>query len=168
MNRFRRRENVEVSIGKIPGGVSVDGLELRNGKCGCTAVLPCCYSWSKVKRSGDTVSFAAKATGPDSQDTFTWGYAVKKGRFVVEVFFEDARDKRIYSGFYPPRLEEFLSRGWELVKKDGEREDFGLWRCAACRLLYKEKEQGAPFEGLPDDWKCPVCKTGKGSYEQVG
>jgi len=31
---------VDVRIEKIPGGMSVDGLELRNGKCGCTAVLP--------------------------------------------------------------------------------------------------------------------------------
>lgn len=158
---------MDVIIGKIPGGISVDGLELRNGKCGCTAVLPCCYSWSRVKRSGDTVSFVAKATGPESRDTYTWDYTVRKGRTVVEVFFEDARDKTIFSGFYPPRLEDFLAKGWELVKKEGEREDFGLWRCAACRWLYKEGDQAVPFEGLPDDWKCPVCKAGKDSFEQV-
>jgi len=158
---------MDIRIEKIPGGVSVDGLELRNGKCGCTSVLPCCYSWSKVKRSGDRVSFAGKASGPDSKDTFIWGYIVKKGPHAVEVFFDDARDKAIFSGFYPPKLEDFLARGWELIKKDGAREDFGLWRCAACRWLYKEKEQKTSFENLPDDWKCPVCKTGKGSFEQV-
>jgi rubredoxin len=154
-------------IEKIPGGLSVDGLEFRNGKCGCTTVLPCCYSWSKVKKSGDAVSFVGKATGPETSKAFTWGYAVKKGSLTVEVSFEDDRDKKIFSGFYPPRVEEFLARGWELVRKDGEREDFGIWRCAACRWLYKEKDQAVRFDDLPADWKCPVCKVGKESFEQV-
>jgi rubredoxin len=158
---------VDIVIGKIPGGLSVDGLEFRNGKCGCTTVLPCCYSWSKVKRSGDTVSFAAKATGPDTRDVFTWGYSVRKGPLTVEVSFEDARDKKIFSGYYPPRLEEFLAKGWELVQKTGEREDFGEWRCEACRWLYKEKTEGRPFADLPDDWKCPICRAGKESFEQA-
>jgi rubredoxin len=158
---------MSIEIGKVPGGLSVDGLELKNGKCGCTTVLPCCYSWSRVKRSGDKVSFVAKATGPETKDSFTWSYAVKKETVVVEVSFEDARDKRIFSGYYPPRLEEFLEKGWELVSTTGEREDFGVWRCAACRWLYKEKDEKAPFRELPDDWKCPVCKTGKDSFEQV-
>ena len=158
---------METAIVKIPGGIGIDGLEFKNGKCGCTAVLPCCYSWSKVKRSGDKISFSAKASGPESKDVFTWGFTVRKGQFEVEVFFEDARDKTIFSGFYPPRLEDFLARGWELVTKEGEREDFGMWRCAACRWLYKEKDQQAPFESLPADWKCPVCKAGKDSFEKV-
>jgi rubredoxin len=158
---------MSVNIGKIPGGLSVDGLDLKNGKCGCTTVLPCCYSWSKVKRSGEKVLFVAKSTGPETRDPFSWSYAVKKEDVIVEVSFEDARDKRIFSGFYPPQLEEFLEKGWELVAKTGDREDFGVWRCAACRWLYKEKNEQAPFGGLPDDWKCPVCKAGKESFEQV-
>ena len=154
-------------IEKVPGGFRVDGLLLRSGKCGCTAVLPCCYSWSKVKRSAGAVTFAAKATGPETKQAFNWGYVVSKGTTTVEVFFEDDREKRIFSGFYPPRLEDFLSRGWELVRKDGAREDFGIWRCAACRWLYKEPEQTAKFDDLPSDWKCPVCKVGKESFEQI-
>lgn len=158
---------MSVTIEKVPGGFRVEGLEFRNGKCGCTAVLPCCYSWSKVKRAGDKLSFAAKASGPESMDTFTWGYQVRKGTAEIEVFFEDARDKTIFSGFYPPKLEEFLAKGWELVKKDGEREDFNMWRCAACRWLYKDKDQSPPFASLTDGWQCPVCKAGRVSFEQV-
>jgi rubredoxin len=154
-------------IEKIAGGISVDGLELRNGKCGCTTVLPCCYSWSKVKRSGDTVSFILKATSPETVDGFTWGYTVRKGQYTVEVSCEDDRGKKIFSGFYPPRLEDFLAKGWELVSKDGDREDVGVWRCAACRWLYKEHDQPVKFADLPEDWKCPVCKVGRDSFEQV-
>ncbi len=58
-------------------------------------------------------------------------------------------------------------KGWEVVKKEGERQDFGMWRCSACRWLYKEKEQGVPFENLPADWKCPLCKVRKESFERV-
>jgi hypothetical protein len=102
---------MDISVEKIPGGMKVDGLELKNGKCGCTSVLPCCYSWSKVKRTGNTFTFSGKASGPDSTDVFKWGYTVKKGDFVVEVSVEDARDKTIFTGYYPPRLEDWVEKG---------------------------------------------------------
>jgi len=159
---------MDITIEKIPGGISVDGLEIRNGKCGCTTVLPCCYSWSRVKRSGTSIVFTAKTTGPNTKDNFSWSYTVKKGDFIVDVSMEDARDKKIFSGYYPPRVDEWHDKGWEVVKKEGEREDFGLWRCSACKWLYKEKVQKNKFRDLPDEWKCPLCSTGKSVFEQVG
>lgn len=156
-----------VVIEKIASGIRVDGLEFRNGKCGCTSVQPCCYSWSKVKWKGDKVQFTVKASGPDSTGIFFWGYTVAKDGTTVEVSVEDDRDKKIFSGYYPPALEEFIAKGWEVVAKTGEREDFGIWRCAACRWLYKEKDQNTPFADLPADWKCPVCNVGKDSFEKV-
>lgn len=159
---------MDIPIAKIPGGFNVDGLALKSGKCGCTAVLPCCYSWSKVKQRGNTFQFSAKLSGPDSHDVFTWGYSVKKNDSVVEVLVEDARDKTIFSGYYPPALSEWTAKGWELVNKNGEREDFGLWRCPACRWLYKEKEQKVKLEDLPSEWKCPDCNVEKAVFEQVG
>ncbi len=156
-----------ITVEKIPGGFRVDGLDLKGGKCGCTSVLSCCYSWSKVKRSGDTLTYNAKTVTPETKENFNWSYTVRKDGFTVEVTMQDARDKTIFSGFYPPALEEWVSRGWEVVTKEGEREDFGVWRCAACRWLYKEKEQEQKFEDLPQDWKCPVCKAGKESFEKV-
>lgn len=159
---------MDISVEKIPGGIKVDGIELKNGKCGCTSVLPCCYSWSKVKRSGNTFTYFGKATGPSLHDNFNWGYSVKKGDFVVEVSMEDARDKIIFSGYYPPRFEDWIDKGWEVLSKTGEREDFGMWRCAACKWLYKEKEHGKRVEDEPDDWRCPRCRAEKGAFEEVG
>ena len=101
---------METAVAKIPGGISVDGLDLKTGKCGCTAVLPCCYSWSKVKRSGNTVHFTGKTTAPDTKSNFNWGYTVKKGDMTVEIDMEDARDKTIFSGYYPPRIEEWIEK----------------------------------------------------------
>ncbi len=159
---------MDIAIEKIPGGFSVDGLALKNGKCGCTAVLPCCYSWSRVKRSGNSFVFIAKSAEPDSKEPFTWGYTVIKAGLTVEVIMEDTRDKNIFSGYYPPALEEWTAKGWVVVQKEGDREDFGMWRCAACKQLYKNSEEKVKFDNLPDDWKCPVCKVGKNSFEQVG
>jgi len=59
-------------------------------------------------------------------------------------------------------------KSWEVVSKTGEREDFGLWRCATCKWLYKEKDQVVTFEDLPEDWKCPVCDAGKNAFEKIG
>jgi len=159
---------MEVAVEKIAGGFSVDGLELKGGKCGCTSILSCCHSWSKLKRNGNAFVFTAKMTTPETTQMFDWGYQVRKGDVTVEVSVGDARDKKIFSGFYPPTLEAWVEKGWEVVGRKGAREDFGLWRCAACKWLYKESEQSQPFEALPSDWKCPVCKAGKDSFEKVG
>ncbi|HMK50123.1 MAG TPA: rubredoxin [Dissulfurispiraceae bacterium] len=159
---------MEISIEKISGGFRVDGLELRGGKCGCTSVLPCCFSWSKVKRSGNTISFTAKSATPETTENFTWGYTIRKGDITVEVKFDDARDKKIYSGFYPPRLNDWTDRGWEAISQMADREDGRLWRCAACKWLYKEDDQPVKFEDLPSEWLCPVCRAGKDSFEDIG
>ncbi len=157
-----------VKVEKIPGGFSIDGLELKKGKCGCTSVAKCCYSWSKVKRKGDTIEFSAKLTAPDTEDNFDWGYTVKKDGITVVVKVEDARDKEIYSGYLPPPVEEWEKKGWEVVEKEGDREDGILWRCAMCKWLYKEDAEGTPFNELPDDWKCPVCNASKAEFERIG
>ena len=159
---------MEISIEKIPGGFKIDGLEIKGGKCGCTSVLTCCHSWSKLRRRGDNFTYTGKTTTPETKDFFDWSYKVKKGNFTVEVTMEDARDKTIYSGFYPPRLEDWVEKGWEVEAKQGDRGDFNLWRCAACRWLYKESEHEVHLEDLPQDWRCPVCKAGKDSFERVG
>ena len=159
---------MSAGIEKIPGGFSVDGLELKNGKCGCTSVAPCCYSWSKVKkRDSTTLEFVAKTTGPETKDHYTWHYTVTKDGITVNVTVEDARDKEIYSGYIPPSAQEWTEKGWEIVEKGGDREDGVIWRCAACRWLYNEEREGKPFEELSADWKCPRCNVGKESFERI-
>ncbi len=159
---------MEMSVEKIPGGFRIDGLEIKGGKCGCTSVLICCHSWTKLKRNGNVFTFTGKATTADTEENFNWAYTVRKGEYTVAVSMEDARDKEIFSGYYPPRLEDWIEKGWEVVAREGEREDFNLWRCAMCKWLYKETVEGTKFTDLPDDWKCPVCGAGKTSFEKVG
>lgn len=156
-----------VEIKKIPGGYRVDGLELKNGKCGCTSLARCCYSWSKVKlKDSDTVELQAKTTSPDTKDNFNWGYTAKKENVTVVVSVEDAHDKEIFSGFIPPSVNEWKEKGWDVIANDGNRADGTVWRCAMCKWLYKENNEGTPYESLPDEWKCPGC--GQRTFEQIG
>jgi len=110
------------SIERSPGGFQVDGLEFRRGKCGCSGMGgDCCYTFSKVKKDGNTIIYEGKATAPSTTDNYEWGYRVRQGDVVVEVRMEDTRDnKDFFSGCYPPPLSAFKERGWE-VEDEFER-----------------------------------------------
>lgn len=44
-----------------------------------------------------------------------------------------------------------------------------IWICKICGYVYDEAKEGIPFDKLPDDWTCPVCKHPKSDFElQVG
>ncbi len=159
---------MKVEINKVPGGFRVDGLDLLKGKCGCTSIAKCCYSWSKVKKKGSNVEFEAKMTTPETQENFDWGYTVTKNGITVKVVVQDAHDKEIYSGFIPPAVSVWEEKGWEVTEKTGERGDGVVWRCAMCRWLYKEDREDSPFGELPDDWKCPKCNVSKDEFERIG
>jgi rubredoxin len=156
-----------VEIKKVPGGVEADGLRLIKGKCGCTSLAKCCYSWSKLKHKGNDITYDVKLTSPDTTDNFNWSYKAVKDGVTVTVTVEDARDKDTAAAFIPPAASEWESLGWEIVEKTGEREDGIVWRCAVCKWLYKEDEEGTPFEDLPDDWSCPTCGAGKNVFEKI-
>jgi len=103
-------------IDKVPGGLAVDGLEFRRGKCGCGGMGgDCCFTFSRVKREGNTLIYEGKATAPATHDNFEWGYRVRKGEMVVQVHMEDTRDPHdFFAGSYPPPLAAFVERGWEV------------------------------------------------------
>lgn len=157
------------TVEKIPGGFRIDGLDLRSGKCGCTSVAKCCYSWSKIKKKSESeYEFIAKMTTADSSDHFSWGYTVRKDGITIKVKVDDARDKDVSSAFIPPSAGKWAEKGWDVTEKENEREDGAVWRCAMCKWLYKENLETLPFEELPDDWKCPVCKAPKSAFEKIG
>ena len=37
------------------------------------------------------------------------------------------------------------------------------WICTVCGYVY---EGETPFEELPDDWKCPICKQPKSVFKK--
>ena len=159
---------MSIVIIKVPGGLEVDGIVLKNGKCGCTSFAACCYTWSRVKKKGSEIEFFAKASAPDTEDTFDWSYKVAKEGVTVLVSVQDARDKDIYSGFLPPQVNEWTDRGWKVLAKSGEREDGVVWRCGMGKWLYKENVEEVPFSELSDDWTCPKCCSTKTGFELIG
>ena len=40
-----------------------------------------------------------------------------------------------------------------------------VWVCAICGYAYDESSTGVPFEQLPEDWVCPLCKHPKSDFE---
>lgn len=36
--------------------------------------------------------------------------------------------------------------------------------CQVCGYTYDEEKEGVPFEQLPEDWKCPLCKAPKSEF----
>ena len=37
--------------------------------------------------------------------------------------------------------------------------------CSICGYIYDEAVEGTPFETLPADWKCPLCKAAKTDFK---
>jgi len=40
-----------------------------------------------------------------------------------------------------------------------------VWVCRICGYTYDEAKEGVPFEELPADWVCPMCKHPKSDFE---
>jgi hypothetical protein len=117
----------EELIKKVPQGFQVDGLSLLRANCGCggltgpggAGVGDCCLTYSVVKKENHTVAFFAKSTTPNTTDNYEWGYRVKKGDVEVDVLVYDTRQpkKFRFGGHYPPPLNAWKERGWEVVSQ---------------------------------------------------
>ena len=38
--------------------------------------------------------------------------------------------------------------------------------CNICGFEYDEANEDAKFEGLPEDWACPLCGVGKSEFSE--
>ena len=38
--------------------------------------------------------------------------------------------------------------------------------CQVCGYVYDEEAEGTPFEELPEDWTCPICKVDKSNFKE--
>ncbi len=43
--------------------------------------------------------------------------------------------------------------------------DKPVWKCSVCGYIY---DGDTPFEQLPDDFKCPICKQPKSAFVKIG
>ena len=42
------------------------------------------------------------------------------------------------------------------------------YRCTVCGEIYDEEKEGTPFAELPDDWRCPLCRSPKSAFAPIG
>ncbi|MBO7364523.1 MAG: rubredoxin [Lachnospiraceae bacterium] len=52
---------------------------------------------------------------------------------------------------------------------DFTKQEFsGRYVCSICGYIYDPAEHdGAAFEDLPDDWRCPRCRQGKAKFNRA-
>jgi len=67
----------------------------------------------------------------------------------------------------------FVLQGGRLVEQvklhEAATTSAGVFKCSVCGYEYDPADHnGAAFEDLPDDWKCPICGSPKSAFDQQG
>lgn len=111
-------------IENVHGGFKVDGLELLAGNCafrrfnGSWGHCPhgCCFTFSRVKRDGNTILYLGKKTATTTNN-YEWGYRVRKDGVEVEVRLLDSQTpgSHGFGGQAPPALSAWEERGWTVL-----------------------------------------------------
>ena len=60
--------------------------------------------------------------------------------------------------------EEFTLKE-NLNKPQKAKSNKKVWVCSICGYEYDEEKEKVPFEDLPNDWVCPLCKHPKSDFE---
>jgi flavin reductase (DIM6/NTAB) family NADH-FMN oxidoreductase RutF/rubredoxin len=76
----------------------------------------------------------------------------------------------IKGGTSPKTAPTYITREVQKEVKGMEK-----YRCKVCGYVYDPEKgdpdggiaQGTPFDKIPDDWVCPVCKAGKDQFEAM-
>lgn len=62
------------------------------------------------------------------------------------------------------------------VTEDTQSEpETSRWICDTCGWVYNPEEgdpdggipEGTPFDGIPDDWQCPICGARKKDFREM-
>lgn len=69
----------------------------------------------------------------------------------------------VIKGKSPKNAPTYLPEDDDADKGAEEQPEEARWVCSICGYVY---EGDTPFEELPDDWKCPVCKQPKEVFEK--
>ena len=74
-------------------------------------------------------------------------------------------------------VQEGINHILDLYKGNKEVKIMKKWQCQMvnCGYIYNPEkgdrkgkiEKGTPFEELPEDWKCPICKAGKKMFKAL-
>lgn len=92
----------------------------------------------------------------------------KKGGCYKKIVIKENRLKGAII-FGEPEAIPYVNKNIEQLIKDGElREAINLyvWICRGCGNEYDEAKMELLFKDLPEDWKCPKCKTPKNGFKK--
>jgi len=67
--------------------------------------------------------------------------------------------RKVKKGTAPKNAPIFIDKS--KLKQNADKEKI---KCTACSYFYDESKEDAKFSGLPDSWKCPVCRLGKEDF----
>lgn len=80
------------------------------------------------------------------------------------MFIADITEARKVPGAPPMNYEDYLVRVKPRPQPRSESKG-KVWVCRICGYTYCDAEEAVPFEQLPDDWVCPLCKHPKSDFE---
>ena len=92
----------------------------------------------------------------------------KKGGCYKKIIIKESRLKGAII-FGEPDAIPYVNKNIERLIEEGElREAINLyiWICGGCGNEYDEAKMELLFKDLPEDWKCPKCKTPKNEFRK--
>jgi flavin reductase (DIM6/NTAB) family NADH-FMN oxidoreductase RutF/rubredoxin len=99
---------------------------------------------------------------------------------VVDAMLFDEKESMTYEyyhkvkGGFSPKTAPTYYKEFDKPKKEKEEKKMDKYICDVCGYIY-DPEKGDPdngvpagtsFDDVPDDWVCPVCGAGKGSFSK--
>lgn len=98
------------------------------------------------------------------------------GKVVADEILADGKEALTYEYYRQVKKGKSPAAAPTYVKDDkiannnkNISDDMAIYKCTVCGFEYDPaREQGnVPFQKLPKDWVCPVCKVGKEKFEKV-
>ncbi len=101
------------------------------------------------------------------------------GEVVSATILNESAESMTYShyrreirGASPAKAPTYI-QAEQIIDKDEHSRAFKQYKCRVCGYIYDEKEgdptqqipQGTRFDDLPQNWLCPLCKTGKYDFD---
>lgn len=138
------------------------GTKLKYGETG----VPIVYS--------DTIA-ALECKVVDRIDVGT--HIMYIGELLNTEIFDDSKDPLTYAyyrevkkGIAPKNAPTYVDKTKlekPKLEKTPKKDQGKKYQCPACGYVFDETEEHESFDGLPDDWVCPVCGFEKSEFFEI-
>lgn len=82
------------------------------------------------------------------------------------MFIADIVDAKNLSNEQPLTYKDYREIRADIKKQDSTKpvDEKEIWQCTVCHYIY---DGDIPFEDLPDDYVCPICKKPKSVFKKI-